>query len=173
MKTTDKFQENTLIMRKPSLLVLAGAVLGLFISCLPSGVACQSSRNLTGTWVWQSRPNKKHESTLFSLDIKQKGNKVSGQMWFGMLVDGENDGSDSSSIPFIGTISGNRVTIEFDPNDIHSIEDENVRYKRPRSPAVAYLDWKNGKLQWTESKGVLDHLGLGPLRSFVLSRSKQ
>jgi hypothetical protein len=157
-------------MRK---ILLVGMML-LFALCsfTPTDVAAQSTPNLNGSWIWQSRPNKKHESTLFSLDIKQKAGKVSGQMWFGMLVDGENDGSDSSSIPFVGTIRGNRVTIEFDPNDIHSIEDENVRYKRPRSPATAFLDLKNGKLVWTESKGVLDSLGLGPLRTFTLSRPR-
>ena len=151
---------------------LALPVITLMSLFLADHVAAQSATNRTGNWMWQSRPNKKHESTMFSLDIKQKAGKVSGQMWFGMLVDGENDGSDSSSIPFIGTISGNRVTIEFDPNDIHSIDEENVRYKRARSPATAFLDLKNGKLVWTESRGVLDTLGLGPLRNFTLSRSR-
>jgi len=144
----------------------------MLFSFLLVDVAGQSATNLNGTWMWTSRPNKKHESTQFSLDIKQRAGKVSGQMWFGMVVDGENDGSDSSSIPFVGTLTGNRVTIEFDPNDIHSIDEENVRYKRPRSPAIAFLDLKNGKLVWTESRGVLDGIGLGPLRSFVLSRSR-
>ena len=134
--------------------------------------AAQSRTPFDGTWTWQSKPNRKKESTMFSLDIKQKGNRISGQMWFGMLVDNENDGSDSSSIPFIGTNNGNRAIIQFDPNDIHSIEDENVRYKRPRSPATTVLELKNGKLTWTESKGVLDSLGLGPLRSFTMTHSR-
>jgi len=156
-------------MRNNSPFFLAGVLLCALFSFFPADVTSQS--NLSGSWVWRSRPNKKHESTLFSLDMKRKASKVSGQMWFGMLVDGENDGSDSSSIPFVGTISGNRVTIEFDPNDVHSIEEENVRYKRPKSPATAFLDLKNGKLLWTEPKGVLDRLGLGSLRSFTLTRS--
>jgi len=156
-------------MRKIFTLLLGGVMLPSFLLVDAAG---QATPNLNGSWTWRSRPNKNREQTQFTLDIKQKAGKVSGQMWFGMLVDGENDGSDSSSIPFIGTIRGNRVTIEFDPNDIHSIEDEHVRYKRPRSPATAYLDLKNGKLAWTESKGALDDIGLGPLRSFVLSRER-
>ena len=141
--------------------------------CLLSDQAVgQSANNMAGTWTWQSHPNRKKESTMFSLDIKQKANKISGQMWFGMLVNGDNDGSDSSSIPFVGTVSGNRAVVEFDPNDIHSIDEENVRYKRSKSPSTAVLELKNGKLQWTESKGVLNGIGLGPLQSFQLSRSR-
>ena len=136
----------------------------------PAGVAGQTTANVNGTWIWKSKPNKKNESTLFSLEIKQKANRVSGQIWFGMLSGDENDGSDSSSIPFVGVVRGSRLTIEFDPDDIHSIEDENVRYKRPRSPATATLDLRAGKLHWNEGRGVLDKLGLGPLRSFILSK---
>jgi len=138
----------------------------------PAIVAAQTKDGFRGTWEWRSPANKQKESTLFSLDIKQKNGKISGQIWFGMLVDGENDGSDSSSIPFIGTVIGNQATIEFDPSDIHSIEDEHVRYKKPRSPARAVLELKGKKLQWTDTKGSLDWIGLGRLRSFVLSRYK-
>jgi len=159
-------------MRQTFPLLLNLIMLFAMCSLIPVDAAAQTTPNLDGTWIWKSPPNKKRESTLFSLDIKQKAGKISGQMWFGMLVDGENDGSDSSSIPFVGTIRGNRATIEFDPKDIHSIEEEHVRYKRPRSPATALLDLKNGKLVWTESKGVLDSLGLGALRNFSLSRSR-
>jgi hypothetical protein len=159
-------------MRQTLPLLLSFVMLFALCCLIPADAAAQSTPNVNGTWVWRSPPNKKRESTLFSLDIKQKAAKVSGQMWFGMMVEGENDGSDSSSIPFVGTVRGNRVTIEFDPNDIHSIEEEHVSYKRPRSPAIAFLDLKKGKLVWTESKGVLDKLGLGPLRSFSLSLSR-
>jgi hypothetical protein len=154
-------------MRKTLTVLFGSLMLSTFLLI---DVVGQSATNLNGTWIWTSRPNKKHEQTQFSLDIKQRAGKVSGQIWFGMLVDGENDGADSSSIPFVGTIKGTRVTIEFDPTDIHSIDDEHVRYKRPRSPSTAFLDLKNGKLVWTQSNGALDDIGLGPLRSFTLSR---
>ena len=134
-------------------------------------LAAQSTRAFSGSWIWRSRPNKKKESTQFSLDIKQKTNRISGQIWFGMLVDGENDGSDSSSIPFIGTIKGNTAIIEFGPADIHSIEEEDhPRYKRPKSPGRATLRLINGKLEWMQTTRALD-VSLFIPRSFTLRRN--
>ena len=95
---------------------------------------------------------------------------MSGTLSFAMLVDGENDGSDSSSIPFVGTVSGETASIEFDPHDFHSIEDENPKYVRPNSPSAATLRLKGGKLEWTQTKGPLDTLGLGVPKTLLLSK---
>ena len=105
------------------------------------------------------------------MDIKQRGNKVSGRYTFAVLVDGENDGADSSFVPFIGTVSGDTILIEFNPNDIHGIEEveANVRYKRPKSPSTATLKLANGKLVWTLTKGKID---LEVPRQLTLSRLK-
>ena len=124
-----------------------------------------------GTWEWKSRPNRKKEQSVFWVDIKQRGNKVSGRYTFAELVDGENDGADSSFVPFIGTISGDTISIEFNPNDIHGVEEveANVRYKRPGSPSLATLKLANGKLIWTLTKGKLD---LDVPHQITLSRLK-
>jgi hypothetical protein len=125
----------------------------------------------SGSWEWKSRPNKKKEQSVFWVDIKQRGNKVSGRYTFAELVDGENDGADSSFVPFIGTINGDTISIEFNPNDIHGIEEveANVRYKKPRSPSLATLKLANGKLIWTLTKGKLD---LDVPNQITLSRLK-
>ena len=120
---------------------------------------------------WKSRPDKNKEQSVFWVDIKQRGNKVSGRYTFAQLVDGENDGADSSFVPFIGTVNGDTISIEFNPNDIHGIEEveANVRYKRPKSPSMATLKLANGKLVWTLTKGKID---LDVPRQLTLSRLK-
>lgn len=149
------------------------AIAGIAVVLLLSqAVVAQTGAPFAGTWTWNSRPNRQRESTMFSLDIKQKANRISGQIWFGMTVDGENDGSDSSFVPFVGTVNGNTAIIEFDPSDIRSIDDENVRYRKPRSAARATLELRNGKLHWNDARGSLDRIGVGPLRSMLMTRER-
>jgi hypothetical protein len=127
----------------------------LCLSSFSSPVAAQAKTGLSGNWEWTSRPDKEHHQTAFFLDLKQRGNKVSGTLGFALLVDGENDGSGSSQIPYIGTVTGDVVTIEFDPDNVVAEDATNVRYKRPKgkAPSTATLRLKNGKLEWTQVKG--------------------
>ena len=139
---------------------------------LLSDQAAAQSKSFNGNWEWKSRANQKKEQNVFWVDIKQKANKVTGQYAFAMLVDGENDGSDSSYVLFVGTVKGDTLTIEFDPSDIHGIDEEHARYKRPRSPSTATMQIKNGKLQWTLGKGKVDTGDLGFPRQMTLNRLK-
>jgi hypothetical protein len=146
----------------------------LFLSSFSSPVAAQTKTGLSGNWEWTSRPDKEHQQTAFFLYLKQRGNKVSGTLGFALLVDGENDGSGSSQIPFIGTVTGDVVTIEFDPDNVAAEDATNLRYKRPKgkSPSTATLSLKNGRLEWTQLKGKMgDSPGEIP-RQLTLRRSK-
>ena len=149
------------------LLFLALAL--LIFNFPPTPAAAQSKTGASGNWEWTSRPVKNKSQTYFSAEIKQTGNKVSGKLWFNMI--GDEEGSDASFVPFVGTISGNTIRIEFDPKDFHGIEEEKVRYKKPKSPSTATLQLKNGKLEWTQTKGILDDLKLGVPRQFVMRRA--
>ncbi|HVF58142.1 MAG TPA: hypothetical protein VM934_18480 [Pyrinomonadaceae bacterium] len=127
-----------------------------------------AQRGFGGSWQWMSRANKNKEQVYFSVDIKQAGNKVSGRYWFNLVTDGES--SDASFVPFIGTIKGQTISIEFNPSDIHGIDEENVRYKKPKSPSTATLTFKNGKLEWKLTKGKLDAGDLNVPQQLTLSR---
>jgi hypothetical protein len=64
------------------------------------------------------------------------------------------------------------MTIEFDHGDVHGIEEENVRYKKPRGkPETAVLRMKNGKLEWTQTYGKFD-VGLTIPKQMTLNRTK-
>lgn len=143
--------------RKNLMTSLSLLALLVLASNFSTPVAAQTKTGLGGNWEWTSPPDKKHEQTAFFLSLKQRGNRVSGTIGFALLVDGENDGSGSSQTPFIGTVKGDTLTIEFDPNDVSGDDAENLRYKRPkgREPSVATLRLKNGKLEWTLVKGKL------------------
>jgi len=140
------------MFRKPVFFVFL-MLLAVFLS---SQQAAAQSKSFNGNWEWKSRANAQKEQSVFWVDIKQKGDRVTGQYSFAMLVDGENDGSDSSYVLFVGTAKGDTLTVEFDPNDIHGIYEEHARYKRPRSPSTATMRVRNGKLQWTLVKGKAD-----------------
>ena len=143
----------------------------LLVCIMAFTVPIFTQKGAGGSWEWKSRPDKNKEQSVFWVDIKQRGNKVSGRYTFAQLVDGENDGADSSFVPFIGTVNGDTISIEFNPNDIHGIEEveANVRYKRPKSPSMATLKLANGKLVWTLTKGKID---LDVPRQLTLSRLK-
>src|SRR5436190_10667179 len=140
------------MFRKPVFFVFL-MLLAVFLS---SQQAAAQSKSFNGNWEWKSRANAQKEQSVFWVDIKQKGDRVTGQYSFAMLVDGENDGSDSSFVLFVGTVKGDTLTVEFDPNDIHGIYEEHARYKRPRSPSTATMKIRDGKLQWTLVKGKAD-----------------
>lgn len=160
--------------RRHAITLLSLLALALSLSHFPMPVAAQRKTGLSGNWEWTSPTDKEHQQTAFFLSIKQRGNKVSGTLGFALLVDGENDGSGSSQTPFIGTVNSDEVTIEFDPDDVSSEDAVNPVYKRPKgkSPSIATLRLKNGKLEWTQVKGKLgDSPGEIP-RQLTMRRSK-
>jgi hypothetical protein len=152
-------------MRKQNLILI-----GTFFFALCLSIPAAAQKGLSGTWEWKSRPNKNKEQVYFSIDIKQKAGTVSGRYWFNLITDGEGD--DASFVPFIGTVKGNLITIEFDPADIRGIDDENTRYKKNRSPAAATLLMRDGKLEWTVTKGKVYAGDLNIPRQMILSRSQ-
>ena len=149
-------------------------ILMLLICLIFSSLTTAAQKGAAGNWEWKSRANKNKEQTVFWVDIEQKGNRVVGRYTFAGLVDGENDGADSSFVPFIGIVKGDTISIEFNPNDIHGIEEvENkVRYKKSKSPGRVDLKLKNGKLEWTLIKGTLETGDLGVPGKLTLSRLK-
>ena len=145
-------------------------ILTVCLLVLCSAIPVLAQKGLSGGWEWTSRPNKNKEQVYFSVDIKQKGSAVTGRYWFNLLTNGEGD--DASFVPFVGTIKGDTVTIEFDPSDIHGIDEENVRYKKPKSPATATLRLVNGKLEWTLVKGKVEAGDLSVPKQMTLTRAK-
>jgi hypothetical protein len=154
-------------MKKVNLLMLILLLAGLVFP-----TAAQKS--FGGNWEWKSPANKNKEQSVVWVTIKQNGSKVTGNYAFAQLIDGENDGADSSFVPFIGTITGDMLIIEFNPDDIHGIEEDqdSVRYKKIKSPATATLRLKNGKLEWIQTKGKLDAGDLIIPRQMIFSLSR-
>ncbi|HEY0462011.1 MAG TPA: hypothetical protein VGC97_22955 [Pyrinomonadaceae bacterium] len=152
-------------MKKINLLILT-----LVVAAFVIPAAAQTS--FGGNWEWKSRANKNKEQSVVWVTIKQKGSRVTGNYAFAQLIDGENDGADSSFVPFTGTLSGTTLTIEFNPDDIHGIEEDQdtVRYKKIKSPATAALWLKNGKLEWIQTKGKLDAGDLSVSSQMILNR---
>lgn len=142
----------------------------LFIAAFVLSMPVLAQKGISGSWEWTSRPNKNKEQVYFSVDVKQKNGSVSGRYWFNQLIDGE--GSDASFVLFVGTIKGDTAVIEFNPEDIHGIDEENVRYKKPKTPATATLKLAGGKLEWTLGKGKIDAGDLIIPKQMTLKRAK-
>jgi hypothetical protein len=153
-------------MKKINLLILTLLLVAAFV------IPAAAQKGFGGNWEWKSRANKNKEQSVVWVTIRQKGNRVSGNYAFALPVDGENDGSDSSFVPFTGTISGDTLTIEFNPDDIHGIEEnkDTVRYKKIKSPATATLRLKNGRLEWVQNRGKIDAGDLSIPRQMSLNR---
>lgn len=153
-------------MKKINLLILTLLAATVFVTPLAA------QKSFGGNWEWKSRANRNKEQSVVWVTIRQNGKKVSGNYAFAQLVDGENDGADSSFVPFTGTISGATLTIEFNPDDIHGIEEnqDTVRYKKIKSPATATLRVKNGRLEWVQNRGTLDAGDLSVPRQMTLNR---
>ena len=125
---------------------------------------------LAGTWEWKSPMDKDKNQTYFSITIKPRNGKVAGTYFFNDLENGETT-SDGAVAGYIGTVSGNSVMIEFDPEAGDPGYTENVRYKRPKGklPATATLTLVNGKLEWVQTHG---KLGDDIPKKITLVRSK-
>ena len=151
-------------MRKLNLFTFAAVII---ISASASGFAQTS---LKGTWEWRSPMDKEKRQTYFSITLNPKNGKVAGTYFFNELENGDTE-SDGAVAGYIGTVVGNTVKIEFDPQAGDPGYTEHVRYKRPngRLPSTATLTLKNGKLQWVQTHGILDK---EMPKTFTLVRSK-
>ena len=152
------------VKRRIFLPVFVSAILLLFAG----GMSAQTRSQFAGSWAWTSRMDKQKRQTYFAVDIKVRNGKPSGNLFFNELENGDAE-SDGGVTPFIGTLAGDILTIEFYPEDQNPAY-EPVRFKRlkGKSTATAILRLKNGKLEWTQTKGTLE----GIPRSLIMNRSK-
>lgn len=134
-------------------LTLVAAALAL---CLAAPAPAQTVRGLSGTWEWKGRPDANRLQSVFTVNIRQRGNKVSGQ-FFVSVFNAEADEVESEAVvtPFAGTVSGDLVTIEFDPRAEYGLGEGNPVYRRPkgRAPSLATLRLKAGSLEWSLTRG--------------------
>jgi hypothetical protein len=140
------------------------------VLALVSPVAAQ--RGLSGTWSWEGKPdNNKVQNTVW-MDIKQTGNKVKGVLSISFYDPNGEDGSDAPIVPFVGTIKGGVIAIEFDSDDTSPLDGspypEYVR-RKGGAPNTATLRLVGGKLELTQTKG---SIGDGYPRTFSLNRGK-
>jgi hypothetical protein len=154
-------------MKRKILLSMFG-ILFLVLFAIPA--AAQKSFN--GTWSWEGKPDKKNWRDTVWIDIKQTGNKVKGGITISAYNPDEEDGSDSPITPFIGTVSGNVITLEFDANDTSPIDGSPMpKYVRRKggAPNLATLKLVGGKLEFTQTKG---SIGKSYPRTIVLKKNK-
>lgn len=142
--------------------------ISIFLTALVLPLPAAAQRGVSGTWEWRSRPNSNKEQVYFSVEIKQRAGAVAWRYWFNLITDDEGD--DASFVPFIGTVTGDIVTIEFDPQDTRGIDDRDPRYRKPRSPATAALRLRNGKLEWAMTKGRVSAGDLSAPRRMTMIR---
>ena len=149
-------------------------ILLVCVLALALPVTAQTRAGLNGSWYWEGRPDKGGSRAVIGLSIKQRGNRVSGSYYVSSTGGPDDDTTDAASIPFIGTVSGNVVTIEFDPEDLHTIDETNFRYRRPKgkAPSTATLTLKNGKLEVTQTSGGLADKSMNVPRQFTMRPSK-
>lgn len=149
-------------------------ILSICIFALVLPAASQAKSSFSGYWSWEGKPDKSGSQSIVGFTIKQKGTTVSGSYFVNSTGGPEDDTTDAASIPFIGTVKGNAATIEFDPDDLHTIEEKNFRYRRPKgkAPSKATLTLKNGKLELVQTNGALVDASMKIPQKFTLHRSK-
>ena len=138
----------------------------------PSTPSVAPQGRLNGTWSWEGKPDKKKLRDTVWIDIEQTGNTVKGGISISAYSPDEEDGSDSPITPFIGTVNGGVITIEFDAQDTSPINGDPLpKYVRRRggAPNTATLKIVGGKLEFTQTKGTI---GKGYPQTFVLTRNK-
>ena len=126
--------------RMPFAALLSSLMIIAAVACvLSSGVAAQINIKLHGSWSWESRPDKTGSRTVVGFGfITQRGSRVSGS--YSVSATGgpeDDDGAGAGSIPFIGTINGDTINIEYDPEDVHTDFETNFRYHKPKGKAPA------------------------------------
>ena len=152
-------------MRKQTILLTLAVTMLISATTIGFGQA-----SLKGNWEWRSPMDKDKRQTIFGINLIPKDGKVSGTYFFNDLQDGETE-SDGAVAGFIGTVKGNTVAIEFDPEAGDPGYTEHVRYKKPkgRLPSTATLTLKNGKIEWVQTRGRLSD---DMPKKFVMTRSK-
>ena len=158
----------------PPFAVLLGSLL-IIAWVFSSGAAAQANTNIKGSWLWESRPDKSGSRTVVGFGFAQTGNRVSGS--YSVSSTGgpdDDDGAGAGSIPFIGTINGNTINIEYDPEDVHTDFETKFRYHRPKgkAPATATLTLQNGKLELRQTSGDLADKSMNVPRQFTMRRDK-
>jgi len=154
-------------MKKRQLIIILTTLI-IFIPTISA--TAQTGKDYLGSWEWKGPMNREKEQVAVWVEIKKKGQKIVGSIWFNQLVDGEADGTDGSYVPFAGKMNGNTLVIEFDSGDVRGIDEENGVYRKPRrKPDTAVLLYKNGKLEWTQTSGSLD-VGLDIPKKLMLRR---
>lgn len=139
-----------------------------------SSVAAQTKGGINGSWYWEGHPDKSGSRAVVGFTFTQRGNRVSGTYYVSSTGGPEDDTTDAASIPFIGTISGNVIKIEYDPEDLHTIDEKNYHYRRPKGklPSTATLTLKNGRLELTQTRGELADKSMNVPRQFTMRPSK-
>ena len=145
----------------------------MFAWVFSSGAAAQANTNIKGSWLWKSPPDKSGSRTVVGFGFAQTGNRVSGS-YSVSSTGGPDDGAGAGSIPFIGTINGNTINIEYDPEDVHTDFETKFRYHRPKgkAPATATLTLQNGKLELRQTSGDLADKSMNVPRQFTMRRDK-
>lgn len=154
---------------KGKILILAFSIFCLTLLAMPA----MAQKGLSGGWTWEGKPDKKKWRDVVWLDVKQTGNKVKGGISISAYSTEESDGSDSPVTPFIGTVNGNTVTIEFDAEDTSPVDGSPLpKYVRRKggAPNTATLKLTGGgKLEFRQTKG---SMGKGYPRTFVMTKNK-
>jgi hypothetical protein len=144
----------------------------IFALVLPA--AAQSKGGFSGNWSWEGKADKSGSQRVAGFTIKHKGTSLSGTYFVYSTGGPDDDTTDAPSVPFIGTVKGNVATIEYDPEDLHTIDEKNIRYHRPKgkAPAKATLTLKNGKLELAQTNGSLADASMNIPSKLTLHRSK-
>lgn len=153
---------------KNKILILTLAFFCLMLFAFP----VLGQKGLNGTWSWEGKPDRKKWRDTVWIDIKQTGNTVKGGISISAYNPDEEDGSDSPVTPFIGTVKGNVISIEFDAKDDHPLNGEPLpKYVRRKSgaPNTATLKLVGGKLEFTQTKG---SIGKSYPRTFILTKNR-
>ena len=146
--------------------IILTAILSIIFLTIPA----VAQKSVSGDWEWKGKADAKKRQSYFSIRLDPKNNRVSGTMYFNELINGEVE-SDGGIMPFVGTVKGNTVTIEFDENNYEPSYTKNVRYKKPKGRllSTATLQLKNGRLELTVMRGTLIN---GMPKRFTLNRAK-
>jgi hypothetical protein len=150
-------------------------IMAVFVCVFSSDVAAQINTTLKGSWSWEGRPDKTGSRAEVGFSFTQRGNRISGS--YSVSSTGgpdDDDGGGAGSIPFIGTINGDTINIEYDPEDVHTDFETNFRYHKPKgkAPSTAIITFKNGKLELRQTSGDLADKSMKVPRLFTMHRNK-
>ena len=158
------------------LAALVCSLVMISVCAFSSNVAAQMSSIAKGSWVWEGRPDKSGSRTYVGFYFeKQRGNRVSGTyIVSSMGGPDEDDTAGVGSIPFAGTVSGDIINLEYNPEDLRLEYETDFRYHKPKgkAPATAILKLTNGKLELRQMSGLLADASMKVPRQFTLELRK-